>query len=82
MKNVFIAESPAEAHLVAGLLEEEGIVCVIEGEMVLGEHGDFGLGASSLPHVSVADEDAERALAVIASRRKAAEETPDEPPTS
>jgi len=45
VKSVFIAESPAEAHLVAGLLDEAGIRNVVEGEMLFGVRADIGLTA-------------------------------------
>lgn len=74
MRTVFTAQSPAEAHLVAGLLEDAGIRCVVEGEALFGVRGDIGLGASSLPSVSVADEDAARAVEVLAPHARRAEE--------
>ena len=69
MRELFIADSPAEAHLVAGLLEEAGIRCTIEGEMLFGVRADIGMGAASLPKVSVDDADFERARALVAQRR-------------
>ena len=72
MKAVFVAENPAQAHLVAGLLEEQGIECVIEGEMLFGVRGDLGLTRSSLPKISVREEDAARAVGLIREREAAA----------
>jgi hypothetical protein len=66
MKAVFAAQSPAEAHLVAGVLEEAGIRCVVEGEMLFGVRADIGLTPASLPRVCVMDGDAARAFEVIA----------------
>lgn len=74
MQTVFTAQSPAEAHLVAGLLEEAGIRCVVEGEALFGVRGDIGLMPSSLPRVSVRDEDAARAVDVISPHVRRAEE--------
>ena len=68
MKSVFVAENPAQAHLVAGLLEEQGIRCFIEGEMLFGARGDLGLTPSTLPKISVRDEDAPRATELIRAR--------------
>jgi putative signal transducing protein len=65
VKTVFTAESPAQAHLVAGLLEEVGIRSVVEGEALFGVRGDIGLTAASLPKVCVADGDAVRAVAIL-----------------
>jgi len=65
VKTVFVADSPAHAHLVSGLLEESGIRCVVEGEMLFGVRAEIGLTPASLPKVTVRDEDFERARAVI-----------------
>jgi Putative prokaryotic signal transducing protein len=67
VKTVFVADSPAQAHLVMGLLEEQGIRCVVEGEMLFGARGDLGLTQSTLPKVCVADEDLQRAAELIAA---------------
>ena len=76
---MFTAETPAQAHLVAGLLEEQGIRTFVEGEMLFGVRGDLGLTASSLPKISVRDEDADRALELIGAREgKMAAERADE----
>lgn len=81
MRRVYVAESPGEAHLVAGLLDEAGIACVVEGEMLFGARGDIGLTPATLPSISVRDEDAARAAEVIAARKHAvAAEQADEPP--
>jgi len=78
MKTVFVADSPAQAHLVAGLLDEAGIKNVVEGEMLFGVRAEIGMNAASLPRVCVNDEDFERARALIADR--AALPSEDEPP--
>lgn len=85
MKTVFVADSPAQAHLVTGLLEESGIRCSVEGEMLFGARGELGMTPSTLPRVTVADEDAPRAAAIIAEReafraKDAEEEDPDAAP--
>src|SRR5258706_10280525 len=71
MREVFIADSPAQAHLVTGLLEEEGIRAVVEGEMLFGARGELGLSASTLPRVCVNDEDAARAITILRERHEA-----------
>jgi hypothetical protein len=68
MRKVFVAENPAQAHLVAGLLEEEGIRAVVEGEMLTGARFAIGMDASTLPTVFVNDEDAVRAGAALRTR--------------
>lgn len=85
MRTVFTAQHPAEAHLVVGLLEEAGIRCVVEGEMLFGARGEIGLLPSSLPRVCVDDEDAARAIEVLAphvqrAEQAARDEDPDAAP--
>ena len=85
MRTVFTAQSPAEAHLVAGLLDEAGVRCIVEGEMLFGVRGDVGLTPASLPRVCVLDEDAERATEILAphvlrAEQAAADEDPDASP--
>jgi putative signal transducing protein len=85
VRTVFTAQSPAEAHLVAGVLEEAGIRCFVEGEMLFGVRADIGLTPASLPRVCVRDEDTARAVEVIAphvrrSEEAAREEDPDAAP--
>jgi hypothetical protein len=75
MRTVFVADSPAQAHLVSGLLDESGIRNVVEGEMLFGVRADIGLTPASLPRVCVNDEDAARAVEVIRER------TPPKPQT-
>ncbi len=79
MKEVFVADSPAQAHLVSGFLEEEGIRCIVEGEMLFGVRGDLGLTPSTLPRVCVRDEDAVRAVELLRARQtERAAEPPDD----
>lgn len=81
MRTVFTAQHPAQAHLVAGLLEEEGIRCVIEGEMLFGARGDIGMGSSTLPKVCVGEADVARAADIVAGhevRLAQARESEDE----
>jgi hypothetical protein len=83
MRTVFVADSPAQAHLVAGLLEEERIPCVVEGEMLFGARGDLGLVPASAPKVCVRDEDAARAAEIIGAReRRLAQAREDEDETA
>src|SRR5204863_7298255 len=66
MQRVYVADSPAKAHLVVGALEEAGIRCVVLGEMLFGARGDFGLNPASLPAVCVGDADVAQAAEIIA----------------
>jgi hypothetical protein len=78
VKPVFVADSPAHAHLVSGLLEEEGIHCVVEGEMLFGARGDLGLTTATLPRVIVSDEDAPRAIGILREHQTARAAEPPE----
>lgn len=66
MKKVYVAQSPAEAHLVKGRLENEGIRAEVLGEDVFGIRGGVPLDSSTLPSVWVQDEDFDRARALLA----------------
>ena len=66
MKKVFIAQHPAEAHLVRGLLESRGIPALIRGESLFGARGEAPVTPDTLPSVWVADaRHADEALAII-----------------
>ena len=65
MKQVFVAQHPTEAHLVAGFLESRGIQAVIQGEALFGARGEVPVTPATLPSVWVPDDeeaDAVRAL--------------------
>ena len=40
MKQVFVAQHPAEAHFVKGLLEADGIRAEVQGESLFGVRGE------------------------------------------
>jgi hypothetical protein len=67
LRMVFIAAHPAEAHLVRGLLESEGIDAVVRGEALFGIRGLTPVTADSLPSVWVHDADVDRAIELIAA---------------
>jgi hypothetical protein len=56
MKQVFVARNPAEAHLVKGMLEANGIRAEIHGEALWGTRGETPLTADTLPTVWVLDD--------------------------
>ena len=53
MKQVFVAQNPAEAHLVRGLLETRGIHAEVRGEELWGTRGETPLTSDTLPTVWV-----------------------------
>ncbi len=56
MKQVYIADDPADAHLVAGILDQFGISCEIRGEDLWSARGQLPLTADTLPIVWIADD--------------------------
>jgi hypothetical protein len=54
MKQVYLAENPIEAHMVADLLQAEGIEAVVQGEHIFAVRGALPV---SYPTVWVLDED-------------------------
>lgn len=72
MAKVYVANSVAHAHLVAGLLEEAGIPAFVEGEFLTGGRFELPADASTLPTVCVRDEDVARAVDVLRRHEAAA----------
>ncbi len=64
MKRVYEARDGLEAHMVAGLLEQAGLLAQVNGDMLQGGIGE--LPALGLASVWVADNDEHRAREVIA----------------
>ncbi len=63
MKIIYKASDTIEAHIVAGMLNANGIRAYVGGHYLQGGIGD--LAAMDFANVSVADEDTEPALRVI-----------------
>jgi hypothetical protein len=63
MRKVYSAQNSMEAHIVRGLLEQQGIAARVNGEYLQGGIGELPL--IDLVTVSVADEDYSRAVEVI-----------------
>ena len=65
MKRVYVAGNPAEAHLVQGLLDAEGIAAEVRGEELFGIRGGTPATPETAPSVWVIDDaDEPRALAI------------------
>lgn len=62
---VYTADDPAMAHLVAGALEAEGIATSIHNEALFSALAGAGLDMNALPSVWVAEKDAARAVAFV-----------------
>ena len=63
MQKVYSAQNPIDAHIVRGLLEQQGIAARVNGEYLQGGIGELPL--IDLITVSVADGDVDAALEVI-----------------
>ena len=68
MKIVHYAETPGEAHLVRGFLEENGIRAIVQGEALDMARGGVPMSRETASTVCVADEDAARAVQLIEQR--------------
>ncbi|MBP7777288.1 MAG: DUF2007 domain-containing protein [Acidobacteria bacterium] len=66
MKKVFVARHPAEAHLVRGMLEANGIAVHVRGEDLFSVRGEVPVTPDTLPAVWVDEADASRAMSVLA----------------
>ena len=69
MQNVYTARDEMDANFVQGLLKQEGIRAVVQGQSLGEVWGNLPLSAESLPTVWVEDGDVERAMPVIEAYR-------------
>jgi hypothetical protein len=77
MHKVFIAAHPAEAYMVKGLLESEGIEALVRGEALFSARGLTSVTPDTLPSVWVTDPaEVSRALALIAAPRNGGASAP------
>jgi hypothetical protein len=65
MQQIFTARHDMEAHFVQGLLEQEGITSIIQGEALEGAWGDLPLSKTAMPSIWVNEPDVERAKPII-----------------
>ena len=84
MQHVYTARDEMDANFVQGLLRQEGIQAVVQGQALGEVWGTLPLSAESLPSVWVEDEDVARAAPVIEAYRRTdranADETTEERP--
>ena len=71
MKRVYSASDPADAHLMRGMLESNGIEAIVQGEALWSGRGDLPLGPESAPSVWVSDEEFDRARTLISEHERA-----------
>ena len=53
----YVARNLAEAHLIAGFLQAEGITCEVRGEHLMGAYGELPITFDTLPSIWVAPDD-------------------------
>ena len=70
MQHVYTARDPMDANFVSGLLKQQGIEAVVQGEALGTAWGTLPLSAESLPTVWVPEADVERAKPVIEEYRR------------
>ena len=75
---VYWARNAGDAHLVAGLLEADGIRADVINEMLQAGAGELPLGPSSAPRVVVAVADAARAQAIVQEWERRPKREPSE----
>ena len=80
MQHVYTARDALDANFLKGLLEQEGINSVVQGEPLQETWGNLPLSDEYLPSVWVADADAPKALPIVEDykRRKQADAAVDE----
>jgi hypothetical protein len=71
MHRIFVAHDPVEAHLIAGLLNNEDIDAQVHGESLFGLRPEIGFTDDTLPSVWISQESQlEEALELVAEYRR------------
>ena len=78
MQHVYTARDEMDANFVQGLLRQEGIQAVVQGQSLGTAWGTLPLSAESLPTVWVEDKDVERARPIIEAYRQTDRANADE----
>jgi hypothetical protein len=65
MQQIYTARNDMDAHFLKGLLEQEGINVVIQGEALEGAWGNMPVSATSLPGVWVDEADVDKAKPIV-----------------
>ena len=78
MQHVYTARDEMDASFVQGLLRQEGIEAVVQGQALGEVWGTLPLTAKSLPAVWVDEKDVERAVPVIEAYRQTDRENADD----
>ncbi len=68
MKRVYLAQNPADAHLLRGILENAGIPAAVHGDFLWSARGELPLTVDTSPSVWVLNETHyENALEIVAA---------------
>jgi hypothetical protein len=79
MKKVYIADNPMDAHLVRGVLENEGIECFVENEGLTQAMGEVPPTMDCLPAVVVVEPaDHARAEEIVTTFKKSRKPPPED----
>jgi hypothetical protein len=70
MQHVYTARDEMDASFVQGLLRQEGIEAVVQGQALATAWGTLPLSSESLPSVWVPEADAERAGPIVEQYRR------------
>jgi rubrerythrin len=81
MQQIYTARDDMDAHFLKGLLEQEGITSVIQGEALEGAWGNMPVSARSLPGVWVDEADVARATPMVEEYQKREDAHLKEPET-
>jgi len=68
MIQVYSAEHPAEAYIVKGILETNGIECQVRGDILFAARGEIPLSIETAPSVWIIDEQRYMAARDLVSR--------------
>lgn len=71
MIQAYVANSLAQAHLIKGFLDSEGIFAVVRGEHLVGIAGEIPITMDTLPSIWVGEDDRNRARELIERALKA-----------
>ncbi len=66
MRRIYVATNPADAHLLKGALEAEGIAAFVQGDFLWNLRGEIPVAPETSPSVWIeAESDYERAMEIV-----------------
>ena len=79
MRHIYTARDAMDAKFLCGLLEQEGLKAVVQGEALQETWGNLNLTAASLPTVWVDDGDVARSLEIVEEYKRVDRANADRP---